>query len=281
MDRIFLLCILLFVFSCNTEMTLKKEVFETFVKAIDAHDSASIKALVSNEEVLTGASAAWDNYFSWFADYKLEIESYGETNGQVAAFGFASGSLKGDGKTEEAFRIPVAIKAEIQDGKVADWQIYGETTKMDALMVSANGRDRNDLAVKAFGGVFFKAKDPKAMCAWYDQHLGTRFGKATYSYFKWSERDQPGLIGSTSYGIFNEKSEYYAPSTSPFMLNFRVNNLDALMEKLKADGVQMVGEIDRVEYGNFGWIMDPEGNKIELWEPVDAVLDAYEKEQGN
>ncbi len=281
MNRIFLLCSLLFVFSCNTEMTLKKEVFETFVKAINAHDTSSIKALIGNEQVLISSSTEWDEYFTFFPDYNLEIESSGETNGQIAAFGFASGTLKGEGKTEESFRIPVAIKADIHDGKVTGLQIYGETSKMEALIATAKGRNRNDLAVKAFGGVFFKAKDPKAMCAWYDQHLGTRFGKATYSYFKWSERDQPGLIGSTSYGIFDEKSEYYAPSSSSFMLNFRVNNLDALMEKLKADGVQIVGEIDRVEYGNFGWIMDPEGNKIELWEPVDAVLDAYEKEQGN
>jgi predicted enzyme related to lactoylglutathione lyase len=96
---------------------------------------------------------------------------------------------------------------------------------------------------------------------------------------KWGERNAPKRIRSTSFGVFGEKSEYDAPSSKPFMINFRVNNLDALMVKLKSEGVEIIGEFDRFEYGNFRWIMNPEGNKIELRGPIDAVLEAYEEQQ--
>ncbi|MBL7941501.1 MAG: VOC family protein [Flavobacteriales bacterium] len=137
--------------------------------------------------------------------------------------------------------------------------------------------DRSDLTVQGFGGVFFKAEDPKALKNWYDQHLGTSFHKPFGTYFKWRDKDDPANFGSTTFGIFDKGSDYYAPSAKPFMLNFRVNNLEALLQKLTSAGVQQVGSIDRYDYGNFAWIMDPEGNKIELWEPIDEVLEAYEK----
>ncbi|MBL0049530.1 MAG: VOC family protein [Bacteroidetes bacterium] len=130
--------------------------------------------------------------------------------------------------------------------------------------------------VNGFGGVFFKSKNPKALTAWYDTHLGTAFGSNTYHTFKWRERENPTKIGSTAFSIFTAKSTYFAPSKKPFMFNFRVQNLDAFLDKLIADGVKVDTKRDYTEYGNFGWIYDLEENKIEIWEAVDEVLEAYD-----
>jgi predicted enzyme related to lactoylglutathione lyase len=129
--------------------------------------------------------------------------------------------------------------------------------------------------VTGLGGVFFKAKEPKVITEWYDKHLGLNFGSNTWSTFKWRERENPEQIGRTEFSIFSEKTEYYAPSKSPFMLNFRVENLEKLLEILRGEGVTIVGEMETFDYGKFGWILDPEGNKIELWEPIDDVLENY------
>lgn len=123
--------------------------------------------------------------------------------------------------------------------------------------------------VTGVGGVFIKAKDPKALAAWYDKHLGTSFGENFYINFKWVDESDQAIPGNTVFSFFKQDSKYFDPSNSPFMINFRVNDLEALIEELKKAGVEMAGEIIKEDYGKFGWIMDPEGNKIELWEPVD------------
>ncbi len=127
--------------------------------------------------------------------------------------------------------------------------------------------------VTGLGGVFFKSENPKELTSWYDQHLGLSFGKNSWSTFKWRERDNPDQIGRTEFSLFPKNTEYLAPSDSPFMLNFRVENLEKLLEILRGEGVTVVGEMQEYEYGKFGWILDPEGNKIELWEPIDAPLE--------
>jgi predicted enzyme related to lactoylglutathione lyase len=127
--------------------------------------------------------------------------------------------------------------------------------------------------VTGLGGVFFKAKEPKVITEWYDKHLGLSFGSNSWSTFKWRERENPEQIGRTEFSIFSEKTDYYAPSKSPFMMNFRVKNLEKLLEILRGEGVTIVGEMETFDYGKFGWILDPEGNKIELWEPIDDVLE--------
>ena len=119
------------------------------------------------------------------------------------------------------------------------------------------------------GGVFLKAKDARALAAWYDKHLGLSFGDNTYLTFKWVNENNPVVPGSTVFSFFKNDSKYFDPSTSPFMINFRVKDLVALPNALKKEGVEIVGEMQEEEYGKFGWIMDPEGNKIELWEQVD------------
>jgi|GEM_PF-230337 predicted enzyme related to lactoylglutathione lyase len=291
MHRIFLLSCLLFVFACNSRMTQMKVTFESFVSAVNAHDSAAIGGLLAANHLFCSTDGAqhapaaametWNEYFRLFPDFSLKIGSVTETDSGIAAFGALSGSLLQKKDSTYSFELPVAIHASFENGKVSHWQFYGNDQKILDLVALANGRRHSDLSVQALGGVFFKSKDPKTLCAWYDKHLGTQFGDGTYAIFEWRDHASSGLTGSTTYAIFDEKSDYFAPGNASFMFNFRVNNLDAVMEKLKADGVQPVGEIQRFDYGNFGWIMDIDGNKIELWEPIDGVLEDYEKDQTN
>ncbi len=128
--------------------------------------------------------------------------------------------------------------------------------------------------VTGIGGVFFKTRDPEKMKEWYGRHLGfvtDQYGGA----FEWRQADAPEKAGFTAWSPFTQDTGYFAPSTKDFMFNYRVENLEKLLDVLREEGVQVVGEIETFEYGKFGWIMDPEGNKIELWEPRDEVFTAY------
>lgn len=122
--------------------------------------------------------------------------------------------------------------------------------------------------VTGIGGIFFKCKDPSKMNDWYKNHLGldtTEHGAS----FEWYQDEENTKKGSTQWGPFSEKTEYFAPSSKDFMINYRVENLEALLEELKKEGVTVVDEIETYDYGKFVHILDIEGNKIELWEPKD------------
>jgi predicted enzyme related to lactoylglutathione lyase len=123
--------------------------------------------------------------------------------------------------------------------------------------------------VKGFGGVFVKAKDPKFLARWYEDHLGIGFGTSLYFSFKWRDTEMPEEIAHTVFSFFHENTTYFYPGTNDLMINLRVHDLDELRIRLKNDGVFVVDKIEAYEYGRFGWAMDPAGNKIELWEPVD------------
>jgi predicted enzyme related to lactoylglutathione lyase len=120
--------------------------------------------------------------------------------------------------------------------------------------------------VTGIGGVFIKAKDPKALCEWYEKHLGIGFNGGTYVSFEWTNPPAPSSPGSTVFSFFKEDSKYFDPSTASVMVNFRVKDLEKLLEVLKSEGVTVVGDMMNESYGKFGWVMDPEGNKVELWE---------------
>lgn len=122
--------------------------------------------------------------------------------------------------------------------------------------------------VTGLGGVFFKCEDPAAVRKWYAERLGIPSDDYGLN-FTWREAEQPERSGLTVLSPFSKGSTYFAPSEKPFMLNFRVENLPELIEQLRAEGVTVVGEIQEETYGKFGWILDPEGNKIELWEPAE------------
>ncbi len=117
--------------------------------------------------------------------------------------------------------------------------------------------------VTGIGGVFFKARDPESLRAWYARHLGIDVQSWGGTSFEWG--DTPN--GTTVWTIFPATTEYLAPSNAPFMINYRVDNLDELLRVLKEEGCSVDEKTDSSEFGKFGWVMDPEGNRIELWEP--------------
>ena len=123
--------------------------------------------------------------------------------------------------------------------------------------------------VTGIGGVFFKAQNSKELVAWYGKHLGLKTDDYG-STFWW--KNNKGKDCSTQWSPFAADTTYFEPSEKQFMQNFRVENLERLLLQLKEEGVTVVGEMESFDYGKFGWILDPEGNKIELWEPVDSAF---------
>jgi predicted enzyme related to lactoylglutathione lyase len=116
--------------------------------------------------------------------------------------------------------------------------------------------------VTGIGGIFFKARDPEALRAWYAKHLGIDVQPWGGAAFTWGSAG-----GSTVWGVGALPDDYYAPSTAAFMVNYRVADLHALLAALHAEGCNVLDKTDDSEYGKFGWVMDPEGNKVELWQP--------------
>ena len=121
--------------------------------------------------------------------------------------------------------------------------------------------------VTGIGGIFFKAKDQQALLAWYRKHLGIDVQAWGGVMFRWHSPEKPNLHGGTTWSIFLASSTYFAPSTAPFMVNYRVENLHELLALLRAEGCDVDSKTEESEYGKFGWVMDPEGNRVELWEP--------------
>ncbi len=127
--------------------------------------------------------------------------------------------------------------------------------------------------VTSIGGIFFKCKDPQQMREWYKTHLGLNTNEYG-SVFEWRHATDSTKKGFSQWSPFKETTKYFEPSTKEFMINYRVENLEALVEELKKEGVTITDTIETYDYGKFVHIMDIEGNKIELWEPNDEV---YEK----
>ncbi len=121
--------------------------------------------------------------------------------------------------------------------------------------------------VRGIGGIFFKSKNPEVLNAWYEKHLGIASRSNEGAMFAWRRVDDPSKEQMTVWSIFPASTNYFDPSKSQFMLNYIVDDLDATLEALRAEGVQVEERVERYSYGNFGWITDPDGNKIELWEP--------------
>lgn len=123
--------------------------------------------------------------------------------------------------------------------------------------------------VVGLGGVFFKSADPKATATWYQAHLGVpleTFDDNSSARFKWT--DAAGGVGYSVWAPFKQDTKYFAPSSSNFMVNFVVRDLDAMVKQLNDAGVPLVGKPESYDYGKFAWIMDPEGRKVELYQPV-------------
>jgi predicted enzyme related to lactoylglutathione lyase len=121
--------------------------------------------------------------------------------------------------------------------------------------------------VTGIGGIFFKAKDAPALQAWYKRHLGIDVQDWGGTAFTWTDAEGRPTTGTTIWSIGPDAQDAFAPSRATFMINYRVENARELAEVLKAEGCTVLDKIDESAYGVFAWVIDPEGNKVELWQP--------------
>ncbi|MCA8974729.1 MAG: VOC family protein [Planctomycetes bacterium] len=121
--------------------------------------------------------------------------------------------------------------------------------------------------VTGIGGIFFKAKDAPLLRAWYRRHLGIDVQDWGGAAFTWTDSDGQPTGGSTIWCVSPESGEQFVPSTAPFMINYRVQDLDAVVAALRAEGCDVLDKTEESEFGKFAWVIDPEGNKVELWQP--------------
>jgi len=128
--------------------------------------------------------------------------------------------------------------------------------------------------VTGLGGVFFKSSDPAAARKWYRERLGIESEEWGFV-FRWRDEGDPDEVGYTVWSAFPADTKYFDPSRGTFMLNFRVADLKGLVAALRKEGVELVGDVVEEANGKFAWILDPDGNKIELWEPVPSRDDPY------
>ena len=130
------------------------------------------------------------------------------------------------------------------------------------------------------GGIFFKCKDPKQMREWYKIHLGLNTNQYG-AVFEWRQGADTAKKGFTQWSPFKETTKYFEPSTKDFMINYRVENLESLVDQLKKENVTITDSIQTVEYGKFVHIMDIENNKVELWEPNDLEYEKLGEKMGS
>ena len=123
--------------------------------------------------------------------------------------------------------------------------------------------------VTGIGGIFFKAKDPKALADWYREHLGMNIEPWGGSVLKWSEDNSHGH-GTTVWSPFADDTTYFGAAGNRFMVNYRVEDVRALVAQLRTEGCNVDDKVDESEYGIFGWVTDPEGNRLELWQPPEG-----------
>lgn len=121
--------------------------------------------------------------------------------------------------------------------------------------------------VTGIGGIFFKAKDAPALRAWYKRHLGIDVQEWGGTAFTWTDSEGKPTGGMTIWTVTSQDSDQFAPSEASFMVNYRVEDLHALVAALRAEGCNVLDKIEESDYGAFAWVIDPEGNKVELWQP--------------
>lgn len=121
--------------------------------------------------------------------------------------------------------------------------------------------------VTGIGGIFFKARDPIALRAWYQKHLGIDVQAWGGAAFSWANAASEPDKGTTVWSVSSLDDDHFAPGASSFMINYRVADLRLLIQELRAEGCHVLDQLEESEYGKFGWVIDPEGNKVELWEP--------------
>ncbi len=120
--------------------------------------------------------------------------------------------------------------------------------------------------VKGIGGVFFRSGNPEAQCEWYRKHLGVPVNEGC-AVFRWREHEAPSMERSTIWSAFPKDTGYFGDSGQKFMINYIVDSLPDILAELRRGGVRVEEKVEESEFGRFGWCYDPEGNRIELWEP--------------
>jgi D-3-phosphoglycerate dehydrogenase len=176
----------------------------------------------------------------------------------------------------EAFQFLLHSENVILSPHIAGWTFESKerlakviAEKIIAVYSDEVVPEKTENRVTGIGGVFFKSKDSKELVAWYGKHLGLKTDDYGASFW-W--KDAEGNDCMTQWSPFADDTTYFSPSEKQFMQNFRVENLDRLLAQLREENVTIVGEPQSFDYGKFAWILDPEGNKIELWEPADAAF---------
>lgn len=152
------------------------------------------------------------------------------------------------------------------------------TNKNDNMSSKTDHSEKKETAINdtipkvtGVGGIFFQSKNPKKIAEWYGKNLGLAIDDHG-SPFEFRNANRPEEINYLRWSPFEEGSAYFAPSEKAVMINYRVQNMEGLVKKLRENGVTIVDSIETYEYGKFVHIMDPEGNKIELWEPIDSFF---------
>lgn len=177
----------------------------------------------------------------------------------------------------EAFKYLIEAENVLLSPHIAGWTVESHiklattiAAKIEAIYFPKKSENSDNLIrVTGIGGLFFKAENPTKLKEWYQKHLG--FNTDDYGCTFWWKDDNQQLT-STQWSPFEHKTTYFNPSQKDYMFNYRVKNLDKLLEELKKEGVTIIGEPESYDYGKFGWILDLEGNKIELWEPIDTAF---------
>ena len=147
------------------------------------------------------------------------------------------------------------------------------------IISQQSNKQKTSKKVTGIGGIFFKCKDPQKVREWYQAHLGLNTNQYG-AVFEWYQGADSTKKGFTQWSPFKETTKYFEPSTKDFMINYRVDNMETLVEELKKNGVTVTDSIQTVEYGKFVHILDVEGNKIELWEPNDIEFEKLGKQIG-
>lgn len=150
------------------------------------------------------------------------------------------------------------------------------------LMVACSNNQDNNMKnsndemprVTGVGGIFFKSENPEEIKKWYGENLGLAINEYG-SVFEFRNANRPDEINYLQWSAFPDSTEYFEPSEKKFMINYRVHNIEELVKRLEKNGVAIIDDIVEYDYGKFVHILDPEGNKIELWEPKDSVLTGY------
>jgi len=181
-----------------------------------------------------------------------------------------------DGAIPEAFQYLLDSDNVLLSPHIAGWTFESHerlaqviADKIKAVYFNDSVSKEEEIRVTGVGGFFFRSENPEALRDWYKKHLGLNTDNYGCTFW-W--KDKNGDDASTQWSPFAVDTDYFNPSQKQFMQNFRVQDLDSLILKLKKEGVTLVGEPETYDYGKFGWILDPEGNKIELWQPNDKAF---------